>query len=71
MKRKNPMDDLLFASGGKGPEAMAGPYETEAMVYVGDVYSLVASAAPTADPRATGAEGDTSEDPDGLWPLIR
>lgn len=74
MKRANLMDNLLFAAGDRGPVAMEGPYETEAMVYVGDVYSLVASDAPGADPKVAAAsltDGRDGAEPDNIWPLIR
>jgi hypothetical protein len=74
MKTGNLVDNLLFATGEQGPAALAGPYETEAMVYVGDVYSLVASGAPGANPKVAAASltgGSDKAETDSIWPLIR
>ncbi len=45
--------------------------ESMAMVYVGDVYSLVAQEESAAKPVKKNAERHGPENDDSLWPLIR
>ena len=62
-----------------GVEPEADPYmdEAMAMVYVGDVYSLVAQDGMTSEVKAKPAENKTpkqeppQDDNDALWPFIR
>jgi hypothetical protein len=73
MRAKNLVDNLLLATGNPDPDAVSAPYETEAMVYVGDIYALLVGASGGADPHTAAASlGNASvSDPDTIWPFIR
>ncbi len=72
MKRNDPIDKLLHP-GGAGQESGddSVPFESEAMVYVGDIYSIVAGAANGGNPKSAAPHPDPTDDSESLWPFIR